>query len=326
MFSNSFSVSVVITSYNQKEYLIEAIESVLNQTLMPLEIIIVDDCSSDGSQEVIKVIAEKHPKLIKAYYHKRNLGIPKNRNFGLERVRGDYVSILDGDDMFLPFKIERETEVLEKNPEINIVYSNFYVINKNEKKRRLRYSDPLPSGNIFKDVFAIMFGQLRTALISYSTLKKVGFMDSNFPNFDGFELMIRLSSKYLFQYIPEPLLKKRVHQENFQKKIMSEISLTEFLGIFEKNKHLLNELSPKEVLYIKRLYLANMSLLEARILMEKGRRNQALKKYIAYLRETPSGIKNYKYTLKFILPRSLYNNLKEKRRFIIFKDGYMGRR
>src|SRR5438094_8749935 len=92
-------VSVIITSYNQQEYLREAIESAVDQTVAAFEIIVADDHSTkDGSIETIREYAARYRGLVRGIFQERNVGIPKTRNSALLMVRGDYVTILDGDE------------------------------------------------------------------------------------------------------------------------------------------------------------------------------------------------------------------------------------
>src|SRR5437868_14746581 len=89
-------VAIIITSYNQVDFLREAIDSALNQTLPPTEIIIADDCSTrDDSVEVIQQYTARYPSLISAILHKKNLGIHEDRNRALAKVTSDYVPALD---------------------------------------------------------------------------------------------------------------------------------------------------------------------------------------------------------------------------------------
>ena len=74
-------ISVWMTCYNKAEYLIEAVESVLNQTLKPLELLISNDCSTDGTREILDRYAQKYPDLIKVYHQEKQLGITPNKNF-----------------------------------------------------------------------------------------------------------------------------------------------------------------------------------------------------------------------------------------------------
>ena len=118
-------ISVYITSYNQKEYLVEAIDSVLNQTLKPFEIIIVDDCSTDGSREVIAGYALRYPDLVNPIYHTRNQGVAQARIDALQMVTGDYVTYVDGDDRYLPTKLEKEARLLQENAnDLGMSYEN----------------------------------------------------------------------------------------------------------------------------------------------------------------------------------------------------------
>ena len=121
-------VSVVITSYNHKDYLVEAIESVLAQTRPADEIIVADDGSTDGSEKVILQYVSTYPSRLIGVLNQRNQGIPRNRNSALARMTGDYVYILDGDDRFLPTNIERSLEELHGRPGYSCVYSNVDLI------------------------------------------------------------------------------------------------------------------------------------------------------------------------------------------------------
>jgi glycosyltransferase involved in cell wall biosynthesis len=119
------NVSVYIPSYNQRRFLAQAIESVLAQTLRPHQVIIVDDSSTDGSQNVIATYTARHPRLITAIYHDRNRGIPRTRNDALQAVTGDCVTYVDADDRLLPTKLEREAEALAANPDAHVAFSDY---------------------------------------------------------------------------------------------------------------------------------------------------------------------------------------------------------
>ncbi len=104
-------VSVVLTSYNQKEQFERAFNSLISQTYKSIEIIIVDDCSTDNeSQSYIKWLGEQYPDIVRYHLQKKNVGIPKNKNTGFKMACGDYVTYLDGDDQYYPEKIEREVD------------------------------------------------------------------------------------------------------------------------------------------------------------------------------------------------------------------------
>ena len=188
------NISVIITSYNQKKYLKEAIESVIDQTLRPFEIIVCDDSSSDRSQELISNYEQKYPDLIKGCYQNINVGISKNRNSGLKMVRGEYVTWLDGDDRFKPRKLEIEMEYLNRNKDAKWIYSQVEMINDN-------------GDNVIK-----MLGKApRNQLVKYDALKNIGYFRTDMDLYEDFELCLRLARHYKAAYCSEHLVEYRIH-------------------------------------------------------------------------------------------------------------------
>jgi glycosyltransferase involved in cell wall biosynthesis len=248
-------ISVLITSYNQKTFLTEAIESVLSQTLQPFEIIIVDDCSTDGSQKIIENYTRNHPDIIKAYYHKQNLGIGKNRAFAQMQAKGDWLTYLDGDDRFLPEKLEMEFKTLQQHPDSKVVYSNFYSINE-EGKRSGLWADktPPPSGYIFSQVFSRSFPRntlFRNELIFSDCLKKIGYYDEERITHVDWDFKIRLSKYFHIAYCPIPLIERRDHAGGISQYLSKDIMLNQMLQVYKKNSPLLEGLEPEEKKYIR---------------------------------------------------------------------------
>ncbi len=239
-------VSVVITSYNQKDYLIEAIESVINQTVRPHEIIVADDCSPDDSVALIHDYSKKYPGWIKGVFQHQNSGIPANRNNGLRHATGNYVSILDGDDCFVPHKIEREVQALQKHPNAQCVYSNVQFINSIGHPMGVRDLENKPSGNIFSYVAQGQFGLPRSMLINYQLLREIGFFDERFPKYDGFDLTIQLAARCDFVYLSEPLVDYRVHDTSDSTRLKAQAHLHDLEGIYQKLIPLLDKLSTDE--------------------------------------------------------------------------------
>jgi glycosyltransferase involved in cell wall biosynthesis len=131
-------VSVTIVTYNQKEYLKEAIESVLAQTYENLEIIVADDCSTDGSQALAKEYQNRYPGKFVLKFARKNMGVTANCNEAHNICTGKYVAWFAGDDLMKPEKIKTQVEFLEKNPDYNIVYHNLRVFDSATGKH-LRY-------------------------------------------------------------------------------------------------------------------------------------------------------------------------------------------
>ncbi len=114
-------VSVVIPSYNQAEYVGEAIQSVINQTYQNFEIIIVNDASPDDTTRIVNEFNDPRILLVT---HEENRGLPAARNTGITASSGEFIALLDSDDMFHPEKLESHVDFLEENSEIGASYNN----------------------------------------------------------------------------------------------------------------------------------------------------------------------------------------------------------
>ncbi|MBI5739434.1 MAG: glycosyltransferase [Nitrospirae bacterium] len=203
-------ISVVITSYNQREYLREAIESVVNQTFLPCEILVCDDASKDGSQELIKEYEKQYPGLVKGIFHELNLGISGNRSSGLERARGELVTWVDGDDRYKPEKLETELTALLKDPGAGWAYSQVDIIDAGGNRKGARYNSP-PAGYIL-DVLVTMLGSApRNQMVYLEALKKISFFRHDMTLYEDFDLCLRLAKNYKAVYCPEPQVEYRIH-------------------------------------------------------------------------------------------------------------------
>ena len=117
-------VSAVIIFLNAEQFIAEAIESVLAQTYTAIELLLVDDGSSDGSTEIARRYAAQSPDRIRVLEHPghANRGMSASRNLGVEQSRGDYIAFLDADDVWLPMKTEQQIAIFREHPELGMVY------------------------------------------------------------------------------------------------------------------------------------------------------------------------------------------------------------
>jgi len=127
-------VSVAIITYNQKDFLKEAIESVLSQQYEPIEIVVGDDCSSDGTKELLEEYQLKYPSKFILKISSQNKGITANSNEVNFACNGKYVAWLGGDDLMLPEKISTQVAYLESHPNCNILYHNLDVFDSSTGK------------------------------------------------------------------------------------------------------------------------------------------------------------------------------------------------
>lgn len=134
-------VSIVMPCYNMAEYVGLAIQSIINQSFRTWELVIVDDCSDDGSFELIEKLANDESR-IKYYKNDKNRGVFFSRNYGIEKSCGRYIALMDADDIAYPDRLEMQIEYLENHPDVSAV-SGYYdyldmngksTINKDEMK------------------------------------------------------------------------------------------------------------------------------------------------------------------------------------------------
>jgi glycosyltransferase involved in cell wall biosynthesis len=249
-------VSVFITSYNQKDLLREAIESVLAQTRMPDEIVIVDDCSSDGSQKLIRSYEQHHPDLIRPVFQDHNMGIPRNKNAAYRATTGDWVTYLDGDDRFLPNKIEADLAALDSHPEAEIACSNFFYIN-SEGSRDGAWASKranVPTGSVNCHVLARTFPRrtiFRNEMVRRDKLEEVDFMDPQFSMYHDWELRIRLSRSCRLAYSHQPTTEYRKNPEGISSSQAGR-HLDECIRIYQKHRSLIESLSPQRREFVNR--------------------------------------------------------------------------
>ena len=274
--SHDFRVSVVITSYNQKQYLIEAIESVMRQTVKPHEIIIADDHSSDGSVEVIQAYMHDNPGWIKGVFQSSNVDVAKNRNAGLEQATGDWVAILDGDDRYLPRNLELQIKALANHPGAGCVYTNLYFIDAEGNRTRIRDSVLQPSGDIFTSLANVKMGHMRSMIARLDLVRTVGCMDERHPRHNDEILLLRLAKLTEFAYVFEPLAEYRVHRDGYSKRVTF-AERTPYLKNWHSEILLLSQDLPSQVIQrIERSWSWRMRRLQVLTAFEERKRAKAL--------------------------------------------------
>ena len=198
-----FRVSVVIPSRNRIAYLPRAISSVLNQSFVVQEIIIIDNDSSD---ETISYVKKKFKKV--KVIKENKIGVSHARNLGIKNSSYEWIAFLDSDDEWMPDKINKQFSFLKKvNFKLQFVHTNeIWIKNgllKNQKKKHLK-----KGGYIFENCLDICRISPSSVLINKSLFEKFGLFDTKFKICEDYELWLRLSSKIEIGYLNEPLIKK----------------------------------------------------------------------------------------------------------------------
>ncbi len=199
-------VSVIIPAYNKAEYTSRAVESVLNQTYQPLEIIVVDDGSTDHTADVLSVFS---PKI--KYIRKTNGGACSARNEGIRASTGKYIAFLDCDDLYDPLKIKLSVDHLEENPSLGFVHTAAEFID--ESDHAVGFYDHSHSRCGVVTPESLLLGNHvcnSTVVVRQEVLKKAGFFDETIFTPGDWDMWIRFALVSPGGYISQPLTKYRV--------------------------------------------------------------------------------------------------------------------
>ena len=293
-------ISVFISSFNQRAYLEEAIESVLAQTLPPWEVVVVDDASTDHSQDLIRGYVAKHPSLIRAYLHPHNLGVATNKAFAQKQVHGDYVTYLDGDDRFLPHKLEQEWHALQQRPKAKIAYSNFFFIdaagNRTDVWHDAADDDaPTPAeGDVFEQVFTRSFPRqvvFRNELVARTVLHSVGPYDTTRRTHEDWDWKLRATRRFEAVYCPRPALEYRRHGGGLSQAQQESDRLAEATAVYHNARRLLATMSPPHRARLDKQVRAKFRQRAERVLgkmVREGRRWEALRFFLRFREWLPA--------------------------------------
>ena len=196
------SVSIVIATYNRSKLLRECLESLLAQTYRDIEIIVVDDGSTDDTPATITEIIQKHNKI--RYFPRPHLGVCAARNFGLTKATGEFIGFFDSDDLWPPNYIETMVKSLQANPDFDVAYSKIMLLVDGKIQGPYITMEKPPTGYITTDLFF----RSRPFNLPSSTIFRKNvwngiFWDETIRNCDDFDLFLRISTKSKFMYVPD---------------------------------------------------------------------------------------------------------------------------
>ncbi|TAH19339.1 MAG: glycosyltransferase family 2 protein [Cytophagales bacterium] len=224
-------VSVIMPVYNAEKYITTAVESILNQTFQDFELILIDDCSTDASVQIIKAIQSSKIQLL---HTPQNSGAAASRNLGIAAANGEYIAFLDADDWAYPQRLQKQVDFLDKNPAIGVVGTWTEIIDENGKLIdefvwEIEQSHIAPR-LFFHNCFATSSVMLTKALALLQ-------FDEEYPPAEDYELWMRLSTQTQFGIIREKLVKYLSHSQGISKlkqKKMKENTLRILLNGLDK--------------------------------------------------------------------------------------------
>jgi glycosyltransferase involved in cell wall biosynthesis len=204
--------------FNHAQFLRDSVGGILWQTYTDFELIIVDDGSSDNSWEIIQGFAGCDPR-IRAFRHESNLGASKSRNDALRVAQGKFIGFCDADDIWEPDKLRVQVNLLQNQPEFDVVYCDTIIVDENGLPTEQRFSECFPppkpaSGWLFRKLIRRNFMNTQSVLMRNECLERVGHFDEDLKVLEDWWYWIRVSRNHRLLYSPEPLARYRVHSKN----------------------------------------------------------------------------------------------------------------
>lgn len=203
-------VSVIVPAYNAEAFIERTLESVLAQTYQNLEVIVVDDGSSDRTAAIVREIAQRDPRV--TLLEQPNSGVAAARNFGIQKSSGEYIAPIDADDLWYPQNLEKQVEVLlQTDPTVGLVYAWSADIDENDRPTG-EFRAAKIEGNVYKTLICHNFlGNASATLMRRSCLERVGGYNSqlkeqNAGGCEDWDLYLRIAEHYQFRVVPEFLI------------------------------------------------------------------------------------------------------------------------
>lgn len=252
-------VSVVVASYNHADFLVRRMDSLINQTYQNIEILVIDDCSPDGSVEILKRY-ESHPK-VKLVLREENSGWVAVSNQGIEKTSGEYLIFANCDDVCDDRMIERLVQSIKDNPSAGISFCRSLLINEQdeilgndfdirEASFRLRCADDtlLKSDEMAKFLLhSCVIPNLSAALFKRECFSTVGNLSTSYRVCCDWDLFFRIASRYDIAYIAEPLNYFRQHKTTIRSVTKDRVVYEEYFRL------LLGQIGSMSLTYIERL-------------------------------------------------------------------------
>jgi len=240
-------VSIIVNCYNGENFLEDCITSIKNQTYKNWEVIFWDNFSTDKSKDII--IKFKDPR-IKYFKAKKFTSLYEARNLAIEHSSGKYISFLDTDDIWTKDKISKQLDFFNTNKEFDIVYSNYYLLQKNNLK--IQFKKKLPVGEITQKLINYYSIGVITVMLKRKIFENYKF-NKEFNIIGDFDFFINISKNFKIGCIQEPLAAYRIHKKNY-----SLLNLKEHVD--ELETWLKNNKNSKFILYRQRMNLIKLKL------------------------------------------------------------------
>lgn len=223
MTDSQHKVSVIIPAYNCALYIADSINSITSQTYKNLECIVIDDCSTDNTWEIIQSLSRADAR-IKPHRNLQNVGIGANRRHGIELAVGEYICWQDADDISLPGRVERQVDFLRNHPEVGAVggFLEFFGDKTPSSIRKYAADDE----KLRKDIFKYNPVAQPAAMVRRECYETIGSYDESYTVSEDLEMLFRIGTKYKFGNIQEVAIRYRQHASSLTVSKLRHMELT----------------------------------------------------------------------------------------------------
>lgn len=196
-------ISVIIPTYNRAGRIGEAIESVIAQTGRDWELIVIDDGSTDDTEEVVRSFGDDRIR----YVRQENRGVSASRNVGIEKAKGELIAFLDSDDRWEPRKLEVQKEFFDSNPAVHVCQTEEIWIRNGVRVNPMK-KHAKPSGWIFARCLDLCLVSPSAVMLRRSVFDRIGAFDESLPACEDYDLWLRAALHYEIVTLPQALTVK----------------------------------------------------------------------------------------------------------------------
>ncbi|MBW4532799.1 MAG: glycosyltransferase [Pleurocapsa minor HA4230-MV1] len=254
-------ISVIIPAYNSELTIKETIESVQKQTFTDFEIIVIDDGSQDGTIELVKSLVKLEPRLKIFCYE--NAGVAVARNRGIELAQGEFISLLDADDLWTPNKLELQLKALKDYPKAGVAYSWTNPIDEQGKILFLG-TRPVWEGNVYGELLQTNFlSNGSNILVRREAIKSIHGFPTDFPVASDWDFYLKLAFKWSFAVVPQYQILYRQRLNSMSSNI--EALMQENCAVLERAY----QIAPTELQSYRNKSLKNLYLYSAELYLKQ---------------------------------------------------------
>lgn len=205
-------VSVILPAYNAEKYIKEAVDSILGQTFMNFELIVINDCSKDSTEQIL--LSYTDPRLVYVK-NEQNLGVAGTLNKGLSLAKGTYIARMDADDISLPERFRKQVSYLDAHPDVAVLGTAVEIFGEGMSSQIRQFSQMPEQMKV--DLFFSCGLAHPSVMMRADVIRTLGGYDKAFEGLEDYELWCRVSRDYQIAALPEVLFRYRIHPSQVTK-------------------------------------------------------------------------------------------------------------